>query len=168
MGTENGTPGNAAQNATNGNGRVKQVLAGCVSGVAAGFVLTAFAAIYQAYNHAHERREQIAFFRDWVNTMQMYCEDTEGLESGQHKYSADAIRRYRLLVHVRLLRSALDGRSARLTFDEINEIDQAYYPIQISLDLPDFLISKENCSGLLSNFDATWANPDSGLRLRSV
>ena len=61
METENRTR-KRCPNAISGRVRAKRLCASVVSGVAAGLVLAAIAAIYRECIYAHERREQIAFF----------------------------------------------------------------------------------------------------------
>ena len=157
MGTENGTRGDGAQYAALGKGGyVEQAFVGVVIGLTVGLVLAVSAAIFDAWTHAGERREQIAFFRELLDKMQEVCNDTAGLKTEQVERSAEQMRHFHLRMHARHLRSALDGRSTRLAFDEIYEVENVHYYIQMVLSQADSSIfSKGACSELVSELKST-------------
>lgn len=134
---------------------VERAFVGVVIGVTVGFVLAVSTAIFDALNHAGERREQIAFFRDLVDKMQEVCDDTAGLKTDQYERSADQMMHFNLSAHARHLRGALDGRSDRLTFDEIYEVENVHYHIKMVLSQVNHSISKGACSELVSELKST-------------
>lgn len=151
MGTENGEGRDAAQDAALGKqGYVEQVFVGVVIGITVGLVLAVSAAIYDTWTHANERREQLAFFHEIAEKMLEVCNDTEELKTKQVERSADQMRHFHLRNHARHLRSALDGRATRLTFDEIYEVDEVHYYIKMVLDQTGLSFSKGACLELVS------------------
>lgn len=117
----------------------EKLFEGVVIGVSVGLVLAVSAAIYTARKHADERREQIAFFHELVGKMREVCNNTTGLKTEQVEFSADQMRHFHISNNVRHLRHTIDGRSTRLTFDEIYELEEAHYSIKMILDQVDSL-----------------------------
>lgn len=130
---------------------LEQMIVGVVIGITVGLVLAVSAAIFTSWTRVNERREQIAFFHQLVGEMQEVCDGTSELKTDQVELTADTMRHFHLRSHARHLRRALDGRSTRLTFDEIYEVEDAHHDIEMVLDRINTSLPKGACSELVSS-----------------
>lgn len=128
---------------------------GLIAGVCAGLMLIAIQGKRDAQVAESERTRQLSFFKDWRDSMREVRVETEGVESNLVSFTADQVRHWEVLIRIKHIRRVLEGRSSRLTFDEIYEVEEAHDMAAMVLDQVNQL-SQGACMEILVSFETTF------------